>query len=401
MSLVARIAGGPAGKPPQDGHWTRQAFGAAESATGRWVDVEGSLGLTPVYSAIRLLADSVGSLPCYVYAGRGGSRERARLEQTDNLLGVEPNPEMSASDLWRLVTAHLNGWGDAFLGKEAGRYGTVRALWPIRPDRVDVSRQKGRKTFYVRDENGMPQNNGRPYTSDDVIHIQGLSLDGLRGFSPIAMAREAIGHGLALEEYANRYFSNGAVPRVVLKHPGQLSDEAQGRLKSTWRKRYGGLRNAHETAVLEEGMDVHTLTMAFEDAQFVEQQNFSVSQVARIFRIPPSMIGGAAGDNSLTYRTVEGDALAFVKWSLRPWLVTIEQALGRDRDLFATRSRYPEFLVDALLRADLKTRADAYTLALNPLTGWMTRGEVRDRENLEPETGHESGRVPRRDVLPA
>jgi HK97 family phage portal protein len=387
VKLVQRIVGAGeeletrAGQPV-DTPWWFPAFMGAESFTGKWVTVEQSLSLPTVYAAIRVLSDAVGTLPLLTYQRRDdGTRAKARQDQVYDLLSVEPNPEMTARDLWQLVTAHLNSWGDAFLGKQI-RGNRVKALWPIRPDLVDVARERGQKVFYVRDINGNYENGGKPYTQADIIHIKALTLEGLRGASPIELAREAIGHGLALDEYANRFFSNGAVPRVALKHPGKLGDQAHDRLKADWKSKYGGLRKSNETAVLEEGMEVEVLSLPFEDAQFVEQQKFSVQQVSRIFRIKASMIDGSTGD-SLTYKTVESDALHFVTWSLRPWLVAIEQALWRDKDLFPNRGLYPEFLVDALLRADTKTRYEAYQIGIN--SKFLKPSEARERENLEPD----------------
>jgi HK97 family phage portal protein len=221
--------------------------------------------------------------------------------------------------------------------------------------------------------------------TDEIIHIRGISLDGLIGLSPISLARSAISRGMSEDEFAAGFFRNWAIPRGVLQLDGELSPDRMEGLRARWQSLYGG-NNVNRIAILEQGMTFHPITMPMEDAQFVEQAKLSVQRIARVFRVPASMIGGESGD-SLTYSTVESDALHFERYSLRPWIARIEQALARDRDLFPGegRSLYPEFVTDAILRADTKTRYESYAIALDPEKGWMRREEVRGLENLPPE----------------
>lgn len=394
MSLAARIAGVRAPKEraatPSDTLWLREAFMGARAPSGEMVTVEEALHLDPVIAAVGLLSESLGALPLKVFQRMrgGGGRMEAWMEPAYRLLHDEPNPEMGAMDLWSLVMTHLQCWGNAYLAKQYAPGGVrlVRALWPLHPSAVRVGRTGGLKRFeYTEPETGRTYE----YTTADVIHIRGISLDGLVGLSPIALARTAIGRGLAADAFAGGFFRHSAIPRGVVRVEKTLSDEAAERLAERWHALYGG-RNQGRIAVLEEGTTFEPITMPLEDAQFVEQEKLGVQKIARIFRVPASLIGGERGD-SLTYSTVEGDAIHFERYSLRPWMTRIEQALARDRDLFPgeTRSLYPEFIADAMLRADTKTRYESYGMALDPVTGWMRREEVRSLENLPPEPGRE------------
>jgi HK97 family phage portal protein len=392
MRLLDRIVGRPSARvawPSQAQSWLWGSFFGASSDAGPVVTVERSLHLDAVIASIRVLSESVGTLPLKTYQRTRGSAGRGRMEvfmePVYRLLHDEPNREMSAMDCWSLVVTHLNTWGNAYLGKNfedapGGR--RVAELWPIKPELVTVYRQGGRKLFDVRDPT---TGEISTFTSDEVVHIQGFSLDGLMGLSPISLARNSIGRGLAEDEFAASFFRNWAMPRGVLQLDGELSDDRMEALRKRWQSLYGG-GNSNGVAILEGGMTFQAITMPLEDAQFVEQAKLSVQRIARLFRVPASMIGGESND-SLTYKTVEGDAIHFERYSIRPWVVRIEQALARDRDLFpgAGRSMYPEFVTDAILRADTKTRYESYALALSPDTGWMNREEVRALENLPPE----------------
>lgn len=395
MSLVGRIVGGaraPRAAVGGEDLWLREGFIGGSTTSGELVDVDRALHLDSVFASIRLISESGGALPLKVYDRLSdGSRSEAADDPVYERLHDEPNPEMSAVDLWALVLTHLVSWGNSYTGKR--RVGAAAPeLWQLMPDRMNVKRLGGRKIYEYRREDGRLET----MSDDDVIHVHGVSLDGLVGLSPIALARESIGSSLAGQAFAGRFFKNSAVPRGVLEVEGELSETAAKRLGTQWQKAHGG-RNMHKVAVLEGGVKFKPITMPLEDAQFVEQQKLSVQQVARIFGIAPELIGGDSG-SSLTYSTVEGQALAFLTYCLRPWLVRIEQALRRDRDLFPRavgrpRRRYPEFLQDAMLRADAKTRAEVNAMSLEPAKGWRNRDEVRAAENLGPEDAPPAARL--------
>ena len=273
---------------------------------------------------------------------------------------------------------HLLLFGNAYLGKFRDTEGHVSQLALLHPDRVTPELRAGQPVYTVNDGRGRRSEHG----VDDVIHIRALSTDGLLGLSPVRECRVALSLSQGLAEQAAMFFENGARPTGILKAPaGQ--DETLKRISEAWSMRHAGTRNAHRIAVISGEVEFTAITGPLDDLQFVEQRHLSTAEIARVFRVPPWMVGASSGD-SMTYSNTESQALSFVTHSLRPWLVLIEQAISEDSDL-APGALYVEFLLDALLRADSATRSDVYTRALDPLTGWMTREEVRRLENLDPE----------------
>lgn len=385
MSLLTRmLVGEPARRSSSyEGPITLEtAFGgmfADRDGDGRPLSVERALGLPAVLASVRVLSEGVGSLPLLVYQRRrGGGRVRAYFESSYRLLHDRPNPEMTPMDFLSLLTTHLNTWGNAYVGKEFAPSGIVRALWPIRPDLVTVQRRDGVKEFRLSTADGV-----KTFTSAEIIHIRGLSTDGLVGLSPIQLARRSINLGLSLDAHASALMRDRAVPQgaVLMKRP--LTDpEARRRFREEWNEIH---RSRGRVAILDDDAQWQAITMPLGDAEFVEQQKFTVQQTARIFRLDPSMIGGSSGD-SMSYKNVEADTLRFVVWSLRTWLVRIEQAFNADPDLFPRQDSalYSEFLVDAALRADTLTRARAWQIATAGAP-WMTGAEVRDADNREPD----------------
>lgn len=365
---------------PESTVWLRDAFHAASSPAGESVTVDRALTMDAVLACVRVLADSVAALPLRVYLRTpGGALSEQWSRPVSRLLRDEPNPEMSAADVWGMVTAHLNLYGNAYLGKTLAG-GVVSALWPIHPERVRVGRERGVKVFYVRSEDGATE---RRHTAADVIHIRGLGLDGLTGFSPIEMARVSIGAGLAMDTYQSGFWRNDATPRGTLNVAGKLSETAAERLSNRWRSLFGGPRNAGKVPVLEEGLTFTPISVSSQAAEFVESRRMTGQQVCRVFRVPPEMVGMDSG-NSLTYSTVEGQGIHFERYSIRPWITRIEQALNRDRDLFPTEGRgvFCEFDTQSLLRADLRTRYEAYARGLTPASAFLTPNEVRRWERL-------------------
>lgn len=361
-----------------------EAFFGRRSTAGKTVTVETAIGIPTVWACLRILTDSIGSMPLETFQRTtGGGQTEAFRDPLWKLLRDRPNPEMTGTLLWRLVLLHLNTWGNSYLGKKFVD-GQVTELWPIRPDRVRVARTNGVKQFYLRDAYGRELPN--PYTQGEIIHFQGISFDGLMGISPIEAAREAFGLGLALEEYTNRFFSNGAIPRVVLqKKEGTLSGDAATRLQKDWKSRYGGTRKAHETAVLEEGLEAKVLSFPLKDLQFVEQMQWTAADAARVFRVPLSKVGVPTGD-SMTYRTVDSDSIDFVTFSMLGWNTLIEATLLHDEDLFPSLpnrpSMFSEFNVRKLFKADLKTQGEYYRNATGGKP-WMKPSEVRHETGLQ------------------
>lgn len=380
MSVVGRVVDGLTSRSTLSNpdSWLRGALTSGTTFSGKTVTVDSSLSLVPVFAAVNRLSQAVGASPLIVYKKTSSGRERAADSRQWEICHEQPNPEIAADEFWAIVESHIDLWGNAFIWKERAGDGRVANLWALKPSRCMVGYDKDKRTGQVRrmfkiDGNG-------PYFEDDILQIRGLSSDGLVGYSPIQLARQLLGNGMAQEEFQGKFWANGAWPGVVLKHPQKLDDGAIKRLKASWKSAHGGAGRAGETAVIEEGMSVETMTMPLDDAQFIEQARFNDLRVAQLFGLPPHAIAAKSGD-SMTYSNVESQGIDFVRWSVRPRVTRIEKSLKRDPDLFpAGQALYPEFLLDALMRADLKTRYEAYQVGI--AAGVLTRNEARDYENL-------------------
>lgn len=390
MSLVRGIAGRPVQleqrKQPDD-HWLKDAFMGATVQTGKLVTVETALAFDAVTACVRLLSETCGAFPLKVYETVDGRRREADGHNTFQLLHDRPNWEHPPVTFWGLVMTHLVTWGDSFIGKTFdANTGLVVALWPVRPDLVRVERKGGQKVYWVRQERGVAEER---HDARTMIHIQGFTLDGLRGLSAIALAREAIGAGLAQDEFGNRFWSKGALPSAVLEKDGELTDGARRRLERWAARKFGGLRRMHEIPVLEEGVTLKPYSFPLKDLEFVALHASSARKVARIFRVPASLIDANDGDSSLTYRTVEGDSLHLLTHSLRPWLKRMAQTVMLDPDLFPVGRRrrlIAEHVVDELLLMDTLTKAKVRQIS-GGNRAWRDPSEFRDEDNLDPIEG--------------
>lgn len=348
------------------------------TSSGVTVTPESALGHPAVLGAVRLLAELVASLPLVTYERTPGGRRRAEDHPVYHLLHEAPNDIMTPFTFKETFVMHLLLHGDAYsLIVRDGIYPV--ALWPLHPTRTRLDDTGGTFVYKVSTAEGT-----REYLPRDVVHVPILAADGMRGQSPLMLAREAIGAALASEEHAALYFGNAAQPSVVLTHPASLSDEAAQRLKETWNSwfRSGG---RHGTAILEEGMTVQQVSGTAQEAQLIEARQFAMRLVAAAMRIPPHLLDPTARG---TYANVETQSIELLTFSLQPLLTRIEQAMTRKLFTPKERSRYyVEFLVDGLLRSDTRTRYAAYKTAIEG--GWLDPDEVRRRENLPPRKGGE------------
>lgn len=349
----------------------------AGSAPGPTVTPESALATADAYACVRALSDAAASLPLMAYRRTPAGRERFDGPVADLL--DRPAPAVTQANLVAQIVAHLNLYGNAYIGKFRNGAERVEQLACLHPARVTPELRGGLPLYTVTGPKGERSTHG----AADVVHVRGLSVDGLVGLSPVRQCRQALGLSSTLTEHAARFFQNDARPSGILKvEHGDAGDVMQD-LKARWEQGHAGMPNAHRVAILAGEVEFLPISMPADDAQFLEQRKLSATEIARIFRVPPWMIGADAG-SSMTYSNVESQALAFVTYSLRPWLVLIEQALTADPDLFPPGT-YAEFLLDALLRADSATRSEVYARALDPITGWLTRAEVRRLENLPAE----------------
>lgn len=387
MGYLTRVLGKQEQRSSFPG-WLVDHFGAPSMA-GPAVSEESSLRSAAVYACVRIIAEDIASLPLIVYRRVGRTTERARQHPLYTVLHDLANPQMTSFEWRELMLSHLLLWGNGYSEIDYGGGNTVRALWPLRPDRVEeINRVAGGRLEYVY---RLPDNSLRTLPGYRVHHIKGLGGDGLRGWSPIRLAgRQAVGLGLAAEEFGARFFSNGARPGLLLKAPGKLSDPAYNRLKEAFAGEHQGLSNAHRTKILEEGLDIATIGIPPNEAQFLETRKFQVQEIARIFRVPPHLL---ADLDRATFSNIEHQSLSYVIHTLRPWLVRHEQAIYRD--LIAVEERpdyFVRYQVAGLLRGDTATRYAAYTTAIT--TGWMTRNEARELEELNPLDGLDEPLVP-------
>lgn len=360
---------------PKD--WFRQMFSGYRTNAGVSINEDNAMNITAVYAAQKVIFETIASLPLIVYKRDGDFKERATDHYLYPILHDQPNDEMTAFTFRELLQHHLLTWGNAFSEIEYDKAGRVRALWPLDPSQTVVERnQKTQKLeYYTITPDGITYKLPR----ERVFHIPGLG-DGIVGKSPIRMHREALGLAKATEEFGARFFGDGANPSGIIEYPGKLDDEAYERFKKDVREAHSGLSKSHRLMILEEGLKFHQTTIPPEDAQFLETRKFQLNEIARIYRVPPHMIGDL---ERATFSNIEHQSIEFVVHTIRPWLVRWEQAIKMQ--LIPEKARktfFAEFLIDGLLRGDIKSRYEAYATARQ--NGWLNADEIRRMENMNP-----------------
>ena len=354
-------------------------FGA--SSSGKSVNEKTALQTTAVYACVRILAETIALLPLHTYRTSPNGKEKAATHPLYYLLHSEPNPEMTSFVFRETLMGHLLLWGNAYAQIIRNGRGTVMALYPLLPNKMLVNRTDQGILYYQYEKDGQTYF----LSSQDVLHIPGLGFDGLIGYSPIGMAKNAIGMAIATEEYGAKFFANGANPGGVLEHPGVVKDPA--RVRDSWNAVYQGSGNAHRVAVLEEGMKFQSIGIPPEQAQFLETRKFQLNEIARIFRIPPHMIGDL---EKSSFSNIEQQSLEFVMYTLDPWVVRWEQAMQRALLSEGEKRQYfVKFNVDGLLRGDYQSRMNGY--AVGRQNGWLSSNDIRELENLNRISTEEGG----------
>ena len=361
---------------------SRFSFFFGGTASGKVVNERTSMQTTAVYACIRVLAEAVASLPLHVYRYvPNAGKEKLPGHILYSILNDAPNPEMTSFVFRETLMSHLLLWGNAYAQIIRNGRGEVLALYPLLPNKMDVSRAKNGELIYGyyrdADENGINSKGGHvTLRKHEVLHIPGLGFDGLVGYSPIAMAKNAIGMSLATEEYGATFFANGASPGGVLEHPGVIKDVE--RVKESWNSAYQGSGNANRVAVLEEGMKFQSIGIPPEQAQFLETRKFQLNEIARIFRVPPHMVGDL--DRS-SFSNIEQQSLEFVKYTLDPWVVRWEQSLTQALLLPSEKQKlFIRFNLEGLLRGDYESRMNGY--ATGRQNGWMSANDIRELEDM-------------------
>ena len=369
------------------------SFLFGRTTSGKPVNERTAMQTTAVYACVRILAEAVASLPLHVYEYQDdGGKKLVHDHPLYYLLHDEPNPEMTSFVFRETLMSHLLIWGNAYAQIIRDGAGRVLGLYPLLPDKMEVQRDDKGNIYYVysrnSDENPMFKEYGNiKLKAEDVLHIPGLGFDGLIGYSPIAMAKNAVGMTLACEEYGASFFANGANPGGVLEHPGVLKDPSK--VRESWNSVYRGVSNAHKIAVLEEGMKYQQIGIPPEEAQFLETRKFQINEIARLYRIPPHMVGDL--DKS-SFSNIEQQSLEFVKYTLDPWVIRWEQSLQRSLLLPGEKGKYfIKLNVDGLLRGDYQSRMNGY--AVGRQNGWFSANDIREMENMNPISDEEGGNL--------
>ena len=358
------------------------SFFMGGTTSGKTVTERSAMQMTAVYSCVRILAEAVAGLPLHLYRYTDdGGKTKAIDHPLYRLLHDEPNPEMSSFVFRETLMTHLLLWGNAYAQIIRNGKNEIVALYPLMPNKMTVERDSSGQLYYSyyrgSDEAYRERDNTVILRPADVLHIPGLGFDGLVGYSPIAMAKNAIGMAIACEEYGAKFFANGAAPGGVLEHPGTIKDPA--RVRESWQSTFGGSGNANKIAVLEEGMKYTPIGIAPEQAQFLETRKFQINEIARIFRVPPHMVGDL---EKSSFSNIEQQSLEFVKYTLDPWVIRWEQSIQRSLLNKEEKSQYfAKFNLEGLLRGDYQSRMQGY--AVGRQNGWMSANDIRELENLD------------------
>ena len=369
-------------KPQNRTAGSSYAFFMGGSTSGKPVNERSAMQMTAVYSCVRILAEAVAGLPLHLYRyTESGGKEKAVDHPLYLLLHDEPNPEMSSFVFRETLMTHLLLWGNAYAQIIRNGKGEVVALYPLMPNKMTVDRDENGQLYYTyqrsNEEAHTMEGSSVKLKPSDVLHIPGLGFDGLVGYSPIAMAKNAIGMAIACEEFGAKFFANGAAPSGVLEHPGTIKDPS--RVREAWQSQFGGASNSGKVAVLEEGMKYTPISISPEQAQFLETRKFQINEIARIFRVPPHMVGDL---EKSSFSNIEQQSLEFVKYTLDPWIIRWEQSMMRVLlSLDEKKEYYIKFNLEGLLRGDYQSRMNGYSIARQ--NGWMSANDIRELENLD------------------
>lgn len=343
----------PISNPAQ---WFLNLFTGGQSAAGVPVTPEIALTVPAAWRSVNLISETIASLPLQLFKIKGEERIPASKDALHHLLHDAVNETLTSFRWRRLFMRHLLLHGRHFTRIERNQANKVTSLFPLTPKNVTVERRNGRVRYRVRTDRGT-----EILEPSEILHFTGLDADdGLDGVSPIGKLKDAIGFSKALEIYGSKFFSRGARPDIVLEIPGKLSPEAVDRLKASVEKTHAGVENSHGVMVAEDGVKIHTISTENEHAQFLETRKMQRLEVANAFNVPLFFLG----DSDPAKANSEQQALFFVKHTIRPWLVMIEQEMNLKLIGRAPRRKFIKFNVDGLLRGDFKTRMDGLAKAV-------------------------------------
>jgi HK97 family phage portal protein len=389
MGLVSRIEKRSSLSNPEK--WLVELLsGGAETSAGVRVTSSTAMNFVAVYACVDILSRTVGSLPLYLYRRLdGGGKELARKHPLFSLMRRQPNPEMTAMRYRSTLQGHLATWGNAYsyidweiTGKNAGY---PRAIWPIRPDRVQVDRKAGKLEYrYYPGSDDIKFTDSFIIPNGYILHIPGFGFDGVMGYSPITLAREAIGLGMATQQFGSQFFGSGMHPGAILEHPGKLGPQAEANLRKS-KETYAGLGQSHRLMVLEEGMTFKPVAVNPQDSQFLETRKFQLTEIARLYHVPPHMIADV--EKSTSWGTgIEEQNIGFITHTMRPWFVLWEEELSRALLMEDEKEEYFfEFDLQQLLRGDTLKQWTAWIMGKR--NGVLNADEIRGWANLNPIPG--------------
>ncbi len=370
------IQTGPVDKP---GQRLMNALGSVKTESSVEVSEKSALTITAVWRAVNIISGAIASLPLQVYKKERGSRQESSDHVVAELLH-DPSPLMTGYNFRESMNAVLLMYGNAYavIKREAG---TPRELIPVHPSQVNIVTVDG-KTHY----NVTYDNRAHTLSADDIVHIPGLSFDGLKGYSPVQVMRESMGLGMAAQKFGARFFGSGANMDGVMEVPGELGDVAYDRLRKSWDETYHSLDNSHKTAILEGGAKYQRIGIPPDQAQFLQTRQFQVAEVARMFGVQPHLLMDL---ERATHNNIEHQGMEFVTFTLMPWIKRWESEINRK--LFRSKEKkeyYAEFNITGLLRGDSKARSDYYRSMFS--IGAMSPNEIRELENEKAYEGGET-----------
>ena len=351
--------------------------GGGNTQSGIAVDEESAQTYSAVFGATRLISNSLGIPPLKIFKRLpDGGREPAVDHPLYNFFRRRPNPNFTSFRFRQTMQGYLTLWGNAYAYKMIDGRGRLESLTPLYPGRMKVGLEGGKRTYNFTLSNGTQRN----LTQDQVLHIAGFGTDGIVGKSVVQLARESIGYGLAIQTFGSRFFGSGTHPSGMFEHPGRLGPDAHKNLRDDIAEKYQGLGRSHEFLLLEEGMKYQPVGIPPNDAQFLESGKFSVNDIARWFSVPPHKIGDL---DRATFSNIEEQNIDYINDTMLAWYILWEQEL--ETQLLPEEDwedHFIEFVLEGLLRGDIKSRYEAYVLAKR--NGWMNGNEIRQKENMNP-----------------
>ena len=363
-------------------------FNTYDTTAGVKVDHNLALSMAAVYSCVNTLAQGISQLPLFLVRndGSGGDKKQRAIDHPlYDLLHSKPNTIQTSYQFRQMLMAHLALRGNAYAEIQRNRRGDIIALWPWHPNLVRVETVGWEIKYWFQTVGGVEV--GVPAV--DVLHLRGLSFDGVMGVSPISAVRETFGEGYAAQKFGASFFKHGAAPTFMLVNPNPQGKKI-AEIRKAFENIHTGLENAQRIAVLDAGWEPRAIGLKPIDAQFIETRKFNRTEIAGIFRVPAHFIGDL---EKATFSNIENLALQFVQHTLQPWLVNWEQQMGVTLLTQTERKTLKfEHSVDGLLRGDTKSRWEAYTKAIN--WGVLSPNEVRDLEGRNPREGGDAYLTP-------